>query len=205
MKAMKLLIIAGFALSIFISANHSRAELVSSLPGGTITPMPELDYEGLGPKTFGPNITWSSTFPLSVFGGTQGAAFSANGMWLNDAVTSFGPIAVLNDAQHTMTFEFSTPVQAAGGFLNYRYYEPTATTFTIAVYDSSNTLIESNTLSFTTGGVVNSGFFYGFKEASNKIRYFTLSGNVVGITNLTTLIGNPIHATPGIVSLLLLE
>ena len=33
-----------------------------------------------------------------------------------------GPIAVLNDASHTMTFDFSTPVQAVGGFLNYCYY-----------------------------------------------------------------------------------
>jgi hypothetical protein len=207
MKVMKLLIIVGFALSIFISANHSGAELVTSLPGGTIIPMPELDYQGYGPKTFGPNnsIIWSSTFPLSVFGGTQGASFNTNGLWLALAASpNMGPIAVLQDASHTMTFEFSKPVQAVGGFLNYYYY-PNAT-FTIAVYDSSNNLIENKTLNFTTDGGYNKGYFYGFQEASNKIRYFTLTGNAaIGITNLTTITGKPIPVNPGIVSLLLLE
>ena len=55
MKAMKLFIVTGFALSIFISANPGGAELVTSLPVGTIIPMPELDYQGYGPKTFGPD------------------------------------------------------------------------------------------------------------------------------------------------------
>ena len=100
-----------------------------------------------------------------------------------------------------MTFEFSKPVQAVGGFLNYYYYSPTAT-FTIAVYDSSHTLIENKTLSFTTDGGYNKGYFYGFQEASNKIRYFTLTGNAaIGITNLTTITG---PASPGIVPLYLL-
>jgi hypothetical protein len=208
MKAMKLLIVAGFALCILISARPGGAELVNSLPDGTVIPMPALDYEGYGPKTFGPDnsIIWSSTFPLSVFGGTQGAYFNTNGLWLPLVLApNMGPIAVLQDARHTMTFEFTKPVQAVGGFLNYYYYSPTATTFTIAVYDSSHNLIEDKTLSFTTGGGNNTGFFYGFQEASNKIRYFTLTGNVaVGITNLTTVTG---PASPAILPpyLLLLE
>ena len=110
---------------------------------------------------------------------------------------------MLQDPNHTMTFEFSKPVQAVGGFLNYYYY-PNAT-FSIAVYDSSHTLIENKTLSFQTDGGYNKGFFYGFQEASNKIRYFTLTGNAaIGITNLTTVTG---PAIPGIgpLYLLLLE
>jgi hypothetical protein len=206
MKATRLFMVAGFALCIFISASPGGAELVTSLPDGTIIRMPELDYEGCGPKTFGPDnsVTWSSTFPLSVFGGTQGAYFNTNGLWLVLAVVPWmGPIAVLQDASHTMTFEFSKPVQAVGGFLNYSYY-PTRTNFSIAVYDSSHTLIEDKTLSFTTDGGYNQGFFYGFQEASNKIRYFTLTGSVIGITNLTTVTGpeSPVILPP---YLLLLE
>ena len=69
----------------------------------------------------------------------------------------------------------------------------------------SHTLIENKTLSFHTDGGYNKGFFYGFQEASNKIRYFTLTGNAaIGITNLTTITG---PAIPGIgpLYLLLLE
>ena len=55
MKAMRLFMVAGFALSIFISANPGGAELVTSLPGGTVIRMPEMDYQGYGPKTFGPD------------------------------------------------------------------------------------------------------------------------------------------------------
>jgi len=201
---MKLLIIAGFALCMFISANPGGAELVTSLPDGTIIPMPALDYQGCGPKTFGPDnsITWSSTFVLSYFGGTQGCSFSDNGLWWPTEIAPFGNIAILQDPSYTMTFEFSKPVQAVGGFLNYYYY-PTAT-FSIAVYDSSHNLIEAQTLSFTTGGGFNKGFFYGFQEASNKIRYFTLTGGVIGITNLTTVSGpaSPVILPP---YLLLLE
>jgi hypothetical protein len=65
-------------------------------------------------------------------------------------------------------------------------------------------LIEDKTLSFTTDGGYNKGFFYGFQEASNKIRYFTLTGSVIGITNLTTVTGpaSPVILPP---YLLLLE
>jgi hypothetical protein len=205
MTAMKLLIIAGFALCMFISASPGGAELVTSLPDGTIIPMPELDYQGYGPKTFGPDnsITWSSTFPLSAFGWTQGCSFGDNGLWWPTQIAPFGPIAILQDPSHTMTFEFSKPVQAVGGFLNYYYY--TTATFSIAVYDSGHNLIEAQTISFTTGGGFNKGFFYGFQEASNKIRYFRLTGNgAIGITNLTTITGpaSPVILPP---YLLLLE
>jgi len=62
---------------------------------------------------------------------------------------------------------------------------------TIAVYDSSNTLIESYNLTFITGGYINSGFFYGFQEASAIISYFTLTDNFIGITFLKTT-SNPV-------------
>ena len=83
-----------------------------------------------------------------------------------------------------MTFAFSTPVSAVGGFMN---YAPDGNTPTIiAVYDASNTLIESAELTFLTGGGTNTGFFYGFQETSNTISYFRLTDNYIGITNLTT-------------------
>lgn len=189
MKATKLLIFAGFVLSMVISANQGGAAFVTSLPGGTVIPMPYGVYFGPGPITFGPGITWSSTNAVhgggSVFGSTGNYGFGPNGCW-----DGFGPFGALNDAYirdnvtDTMTFAFSTPVSAVGGFMN---YAPDGNTPTIiAVYDAGNNLIESAELTFLTDRGTNTGFFYGFRETSNTISYFRLTDNCIGITNLTT-------------------
>jgi hypothetical protein len=210
MKAKQLLIVAGFVLSIFLLANHGDAALVTSLPGGTVIPMPYGVYFGPGPITFGPGITWSSTNAVhggiggigdgSVFGSKGNYGFGPNGCW-----AGFGPFAALNDAYisynvtDTMTFAFSTPVSAVGGFIN---YAPDGNTPTIiAVYDAGNNLIESAELSFLTGGGTNTGFFYGFQQTSNTISYFRLTDNYIGITSITIeVISNPM---PPIMQLLL--
>ncbi len=94
---------------------------------------------------------------------------------LNDSLLTAG-------VRDTMTFAFSTPLSAVGGFLN---YAPGYGTPEIAVYNSSHTLIESYVLTFLTGGGNNSGFFFGFQEPTADISYFTLTDAYIGITNLT--------------------
>jgi hypothetical protein len=94
---------------------------------------------------------------------------------LNDSFQAYG-------VTDTMTFAFSTPLSAVGGFLN---YVPGGNNPTIAVYDSTDTLIESDSLSFLTGGGTDTGQFLGFEEGSADISYFTLTDAYVGITNLT--------------------
>ncbi|MGA2333613.1 MAG: PEP-CTERM sorting domain-containing protein [Syntrophales bacterium] len=168
----------------------AQAALVNSLPGGTVTPMPPLNYAGPGPQSFGSGITWSSTNVDfqggSVFGYTLGYGFGGNGSWTG----GLGSMAGLNSSfafsgvTDTMTFAFNTPVYGVGGFIN---YSPPGTTPTmIAVYDSTNTLVESATLSFTTGGGNDTGLFLGFLESTASISYFTLTDNYIGITALTT-------------------
>jgi len=190
MKTKKLVCaVAGLAMAICLMANPAAAVLVNSLPGGTVIPMPTLEYFGPGPQVFGPGITWSSTNALnqggSVFGFTGGYGFSGNGFW----DSNIGPMAGVNDSfdvygnTDIMTFAFSTPVFGIGGFMN---YVPNGSTPTvIAVYDSSLTLIESFNLTFLTGGGTNTGYFYGFLENSPIISYFTLTDNYIGITDLT--------------------
>jgi PEP-CTERM motif-containing protein len=182
----KLAIMAAAMVMLLATAG---ATVVTSIPGGTVAAMPVLNYFGPGPQTFGPGITWSSTNAThqggSVFGYTGGYGFVGNGFWDG----ALGPMAGLNDATtiygvtDTMTFAFSAPVGAVGGFLNYAgptgYGNPT-----IAVYDASNTLIESFVLTFATGGGTDTGFFYGFQETT-PIKYFTLTDSYVGITDLT--------------------
>ena len=170
---------------------QAGATVVTSIPGGTVIPMPVLNYFGPGPQTFGTTnvVTWSSSNASnqggSVFGYTGGYGYGSNGFWDG----ALGPMAGVNDsfifysASDTMVFSFATPVTAVGGFIN--YYPDGITTPTImAAYDASWNLIESYNLSFSTGGGANTGFFYGFQETT-PIKYFTLTDNYVGITNLT--------------------
>jgi hypothetical protein len=178
------------AIAICLAAISAQAALVTSLPGGTVFPMPSIGYFGPGPQNFGPGITWSSTNSSnqggSVFGYTGGYGFGGNGFWDG----SLGPMAGLNDSYpaygvtDTMTFAFSTPIAGVGGFINYLPGGSTPTV--IAAFDSSNNLIESATLNFITGDSNNTGFFFGFLESTANISSFTLTDNYIGITDLTT-------------------
>lgn len=176
--------------------------MVTSIPGGTLIPMPAVDCSaplfscfGPGPWTFGPGVTWTSTNAFNnagaVFGYTGVFPFGGNGNWTG----SLGPMADvnsstdLNGAPDSMTFAFSKPVSAVGGFLNYVPGGSTPTT--IAVYDSHGNLIEFTNLTFLTGGGNDTGMFLGFKESSAIISSFTLTDNFVGITNLTAVIPEP--------------
>jgi hypothetical protein len=178
---------ACFALAL--SGGPASASVVTSIPGGKVIPFPVVNYYGPGPQTFGPGITWTSTNASneggSTFGYTGGYGFGANGFWnfdmsgVNDSTDAFG-------VTDTMTFSFATPVSAVGGFLNYTPGGSTPTT--IAVYNSSDTLIESYDLTFLTGGATDTGEFFGFAESTPDIASFTLTDNFIGITNLTTAI-----------------
>ena len=180
--------IAPLLLLVTLMVVQVSATVVTSIPGGTVIPMPVMNYFGGGPITFGPGVTWSSTNSTnqggSVFGYTGGYGYLSNGFWDG----GLGPMAGLNDnfafygVVDTMTFAFATPVGSVGGFLN---YVPDFGPATIAVWDSGGNLIESFNLTFLTGGGTNTGAFYGFQETT-PIKYFTLTDEYVGIVNLTT-------------------
>ena len=209
-RVVTLLLVIGALLAV-----QAGATVVTSIPGGTVIPMPNMNYFGPGPQTFGTTnlVTWSSSNVShqggSVFGYSNGYGFGSNGTWDG----SLGPMAGVNDiylfygVSDSMVFSFAQPVTAVGGFINY-YPDAITTPTTIAVYDASWNLIESYNLSFSTGGGVNSGFFYGFQETT-PIKYFTLTDNYVGITNLTvssvpepgtlTLIGTGLLGAFGVV------
>jgi len=198
------------AVSVFLAflviVASAGASVVTSIPGGVVTPMPTVNYFGGGPKVFGPGITWSSTnavnmcgFPAA-FGFVGLADFGTNGQWTG----ALGPMAYLNNTSEfcgvtdSMTFAFANPVAAVGGFLN--YYPNGSGPTTISVWDTHGSFIESYELVFTTSGD-NMGYFYGFQEATSEIKYFTLTDNYIGITGLTTYGSAP---TPEPGSLLLL-
>ena len=89
-------------------------------------------------------------------------------------------MAGTNDETSTMTFTLASTVSGIGGLIN---YAPGFGTPMIAVYDSMGNLIDSAILSFSTGGGVNVGEFYGFSE-STPIKSFALTGAYIGIADL---------------------
>ncbi len=95
---MKKILITGIGISLIVLTGVAGAGVVTSLPGGTVVPMPGINYFGPGPQVFGPpvldGIQWTSTNfdPGSVFGYTGSYGFESNGTW--DGV--LGPMAGLN-------------------------------------------------------------------------------------------------------------
>jgi len=174
----------GFTLGLIIfGSGNANALPVTSLPGGTIVPLPAINYSGYAPQSFGPGITWSSDV-ISLFGSDGGFGFGSNGIWESSLV-----MAGLDNSMGTMTFEFSSPVLGVGGVFNYIQGNDSPV---ISVYDAGGLLIESLELSFSTGGGTNTGEFYGFLESSNQIKYFTLTDAYIGITDLTVIDSAPV-------------
>jgi hypothetical protein len=152
--------------------------------------MPVVEYYGTGPETFGPGITWSSTNATyqggAVFGYNDFYSFLANGIW-NDTGHAITMAALNTDytttgAVNWMTFTFANPVSEVGGFID---YAPDSLATTIAAYDAHGALIESDELTFSTGGAMNSGQFLGFQESAPIISQFVLTNGYVGLTDLT--------------------
>jgi hypothetical protein len=175
--------------AVFASATLvAHASVVTSIPGGTTYALPIVNYFGAGPQTVVPGIIWSSNNSSSVSGGAFGYngeyGFPPNGSWRGLVM------AGTNSAFDSMTFSFSSPVMAVGGFLNYG--PGMGSPFTISVYDTSNHLIETYLPTFLTGGGINTGAFYGFSESSADIGSFVLSGGYAGLTNLRVEAAPPI-------------
>jgi hypothetical protein len=184
-------------VSMFLLVVQAEATVIVGQVGSNL-PMPSVNYFGPGPETYG-NYTWTSTNASnqggSVYGYTGGYGYFGNGVWDG----ALGPMAGVNDsfdawgATDTMTFALATPVSWVGGFFNYVPGGSTPTT--LAVYDTSDVLIESYNLTFLTGGGRNSGEWIRFVE-STPIGYFTMSDNYVGVT------GQSVTPEPGTLVLL---
>jgi hypothetical protein len=176
-------------LGSFLAGPHAEATVVSSL-NGVVVPMPAVNYFGTGPQVFdGGEVTWTSTAANATFGYTSPYGFYVNGEWDG----ALGPMAGLgtsfftNSVTDTMTFTFTTPVSAAGGFVNYSPFylvDDSLPATVVSVYSPTHVLLESTTLSFLTGDATNSGQFVGFVDVG-PIGSLTLSDNYVGLVGLT--------------------
>jgi PEP-CTERM motif len=159
-------------------SNAALASVVTSISGGTIIAMPNTNSHGAGPQTFGtPTITWTSTQSDAIFGYSGSNAFGTNGTWS-------GLIEAATNSTGSMTFTFSSPVHAVGGFITYAQNFNDTNMGQISVFDASHALIESDSFFVVTPGASNAGIFIGFSESA-LISSFTLTGLDIAITNLT--------------------
>jgi PEP-CTERM motif-containing protein len=167
--------LAGLAGLAF--ASQSQASVITSLPGGASIPMPGLGTSGAfgtGPHTFGPGITWTATDSSALFGYQGGYAVS-NGFW-----NGTPPFAGTNSLSVSMSYAFSSPVSA---FLTDLIWD-VSQVVTMSVFDSSNVLLETLTLSNGTSNLVTPGY-YGFQEATANIARVTLSNGAIANRNIS--------------------
>jgi len=151
----------------------------------TVVPMPKLEFVlASGTVTQAPGITWKGDG--GIFGFTGDYSFGTNGVWVGTP-----PFAAIDKESGSMKFSFDNPVYAVGGLIN---YEPgNSNSPVISIYDSSNNLIESTRLSFSTNGI---GQFHGFQLADPLISSFQLSGSFIALRNLTVLASTPLAPVP---------
>jgi hypothetical protein len=162
------LAIAGSAQAVVINASQ---------PGATPLPMDGPEYEGSGPKTMAPGITWEATDDRASYAYEGLYGFGSNGNW-----TGLNMMATTSNTG-SMSITFDDPVAEIGGFMNYvpdRGYEPAY----VEIYDVNDDLIESVQLTFLTGFGLNLGEFVGFLQDANVIAKVVFRGGYIGVTEL---------------------
>jgi PEP-CTERM motif len=172
-------LLLGAAATALVVAGSAHAALITSSAGLTLTAFPLDNYFGAGPITFGA-ITWSSTNASnqdgSVFGYNGGYGFGSNG-FSSSVLTGVNDNFGFYGVSDTMTFAFSSPVQAVGAVLN--WYPDAGDTAYISAYDASNNLLDTYTVLSTGTNVGTPNSFYGFWESTADIAKFTMTDGYI--------------------------
>lgn len=162
------------AASVWLSP--ASAVVVTSLPGGVAVPIPDdVQFDFFGPHTLAPGVTFSATSPTT-FGLSGLYSFVTNGDWIGT------PMIGLDSASGSFQIAFADPV---GGFLadlNWTV-RSRGNNATIAIYNSSNVLLESLTLE--SGGNLVAPGYRGFSRNSADISFVRLSNEFIGVRDIT--------------------
>lgn len=189
MKLVKKIMIA----TALLISGAAQAAHVTTLAGSTSFDFgPPFDLMTGGPQAVAPGITWSSDSPSSVYGWTGSAGgygFAANGRWNM-------PMIGTNTPTGTMTIDFATAIAGVGAFLNWSMDSnggPVGAPAVIAIYNSSDVLLESYTLTFGPfgGDAIDKGEFHGFFRDTADISSMTFTGAFIGAAGLEVVAGSP--------------
>ena len=198
---------------LLASSCLSHAAVVNTIDAGTsvakaISPLGQYSNAPVSENGF----TWTSTYGLSMYGwSVSPTILGANGYWDGKAFSYVGLNYGYGSNDQYMKFTFDAPVSSVLAFLN---YGPGSGNPYMAIYDSSDTLIDQHFLSFSTPNAKNGGQNWGFSLDSNTIKSFVLGDAYIVASGLRTIsvqspvVPNPVAPTtvpePGTVSLLAL-
>jgi hypothetical protein len=131
-----------------------------------------------GPVQFGSGVTYSSTSASSLIGATGAYNFGVNGSWKG------APMAGLNVAQGSMTFDFATPVSSVMAELNWDPNHTGGQPVFISIFNSANVLLE--TFQLSNGDDLLDTGYYGFTRGTADISRMVLSNGYIGARNFYT-------------------
>lgn len=172
---------------------NAQAAVITSLPGGVALAMPATNLFSAGPVAIVPGVTFSSTHSSSVSGYNGGYGFDTNGFW------SGVPMMGLNTGNGFFDVDFASAISGFIGEMNWT--EGYGGDATVAIYDSSNVLLES--LLLENGSNVVAPGYYGFSRASADISRVRFSNEYIGVRDIST-ISTTNNAVPEPASLALL-
>ncbi|WP_238941036.1 PEPxxWA-CTERM sorting domain-containing protein [Sphingomonas beigongshangi] len=176
MKFANVATLAATAFAIIAVSAPASAAVITALPNGSAVTIPSLNKRNdAGPETFGPGITFRSSFG-SVFGWTGGYAFATNGTW------SGTPMIGLNAMNASFTLSFATAISGFLADLNWTTENASANAMMEAFDVQGNSL---GSLTFEGPGNLVTPGTYGFQEAGNVISSIRFSNEYVGIRNLS--------------------
>lgn len=188
---------------LLASSCLSHAAVVNTIDAGSsvsraISPLGQYGNKPVSENGF----TWTSTYEYSMYGwSVTPYMLDTNGQWDGKAFSyaglnyGFGP----KDQDHYMKFTFDAPVSSVLAFLN---YIPKSGNPYMAIYDSSDTLIDKYALSFSTPNAKNGGQNWGFSLDSNTIKSFVLGDAYIVASGLRTfsaqspVVKNPVVQNP---------
>jgi len=187
----------------------ARASLVTSLPGGTLIPLPNSMAEiATDPLTIAPGITATSTNPDDSLIGAVSYSFVNNGTWDGTAALIAVQTDVFGSDAYGVKLFFAKPVAGVGGFFNYAYPLLGFDNVKIKAFDIGGNELESFDISdkapIDTPFAVNGGAFFGFLRSTPDIAAFSLENSGVAMKDLTIVEAAATVPEPGTVFLVVL-
>lgn len=182
---------AAVAALVCGTMGSASASPITILPSGTSVAIPPLNTFTSGPITFGPNITWTASSSLAVFGLTTG-------YWTQGINWDVDPVIGTTNFDISMSFTFATPISA---FLSqvtwvlYPGYRPGQHDVSMTAFDASNGVIESMLLSDGMTNLATPATFMGFQENAPIISKIVFSNGAIAIRDISISSGIPEAST----------
>jgi hypothetical protein len=161
---------------VFMPSNTSQIQLQD---WGVARQMEARDNPfSAGPVQFGSGVTYSASSASSVIGATGAYNFPGAGAW------SGTPMAGLNVAQGSMTFDFDAPVSSVMAEMNWAAGHSDGALIYIAIYNNLGELLE--TFQLANGDETLDSGYYGFTRNTADISRIVLSNGYIGARNFYT-------------------